>query len=145
MTIRNQAQLITYPDSFGGSLTSLDELLRKYHLDIFPGGVHILPPFPSSGDRGFAPTTYFEIDPAFGGFEDLRRIGEAFPITVDLMVNHISRRSPYFQNFIKKGRRSPYAELFLPLDKVWLNGNPPPEEVAKIFLRTLIGSFRSMY
>ncbi len=66
MAIKNQVQLITYPDSLGGNLQTLNTILRTHFADICPGGVHILPPFPSSGDRGFAPLTYLEIDPAHG-------------------------------------------------------------------------------
>ena len=90
MNLKNQVQLITYPDSLGGDLKTLYAILLKYFADIFKGGVHILPPFPSSGDRGFAPLTYLEIAPGFGDWEDLRRIGEKFDIMLDLMVNHIS-------------------------------------------------------
>ncbi len=135
MSIKNQVQLITYPDSLGGNLKTLDALLLKHFVDIFKGGIHILPPFPSSGDRGFAPLTYMEIEPTFGTWEDVRRIGEHFDLLIDLMVNHISQQSPYFQDFIKKGRKSKYADLFITLDKVWPDGNPPPSDVARIFLR----------
>ncbi len=132
---KNQVQLITYPDSLGGDLNALRGLLEQQFAGIFPGGVHILPPFPSSGDRGFAPLTYFEIEPRFGSWNDLRRIGEGFPVVVDLMVNHISRRSAYFQDFTRRGRKSPSAGLFITLDKIWPDGNPPPQDVARIFLR----------
>lgn len=135
MALKNQVQLITYPDSLGGDLKSLSALLCQHFMDIFPGGVHILPPFPSTGDRGFAPVTYFEIDPGFGDWADIRKIGERFDVVLDLMVNHLSRHSPYFQDFARRGRRSPYADLFITLDKVWPGGEPPPEDVAKIFLR----------
>ena len=94
MTIKNRVQLITYPDSLGGNLEMLDAVLRSRFSSIFMGGVHILPPFPSSADRGFAPTTYFEIEPGFGTWDDVRRIGENFDVVIDLMVNHISRQSP---------------------------------------------------
>ena len=47
---------MTYPDSLGGNLEALGDLLRG-PLDGLFGGIHILPPFPSSGDRGFAPFT----------------------------------------------------------------------------------------
>ncbi len=133
--IKNQVQLITYPDSLGGNLRTLDDIVSTYFADVFKGGVHILPPFPSSGDRGFAPLTYKDIDPRFGTWGDIRRIGERFPVLIDLMVNHISRQSPYFQDFLNNGRKSKYADLFLTLDKVWPNGNPPPQDVARIFLR----------
>ena len=135
MSIKNQVQLITYPDSLGGNLRTLDELLLKHFSDIFKGGIHILPPFPSSGDRGFAPLTYMEIEPAFGTWKDVRRIGENFDILIDLMVNHISQQSHYFQDFIKRGRKSEYADLFITLDKIWPGGNPPQSDVARIFLR----------
>ena len=135
MTTTNKVQLITYPGSLGGNLPALNQLLSKHFKDIFEGGIHILPPFPSSADRGFAPTTYFEIDPAFGTWEDIRTIGDHFDIMLDLMVNHISRQSTYFQDFVRKGRRSKYADMFITLDKVWSGGDPPPEDVAKIFLR----------
>jgi sucrose phosphorylase len=97
--------------------------------------MHILPPFPSSADRGFAPLTYFEIEPAFGTWEDIRSISQQTEVMVDLMVNHISRQSRYFQDFVKHGRKSKYADLFITLDKVWPEGNPPSEDVSKIFLR----------
>jgi sucrose phosphorylase len=135
MAVRNQVQLITYPDSFGGSLKHLDQVLRKYFPGIFPGGIHILPPFPSSGDRGFAPVTYLEIESKFGSWKDIRRIGENFDVMLDLMVNHISSQSSYFQDFLKMGRRSQYADLFITLDKMWPGGSPSKEDLSKIFLR----------
>jgi sucrose 6(F)-phosphate phosphorylase len=138
--MRNSVQLITYPDSLGGDLRSLGNLLFSRFADLF-GGVHILPPYPSSGDRGFAPRTYFEIDPAFGDWSDIRRIGEGLDVLVDVMVNHISRRSPYFQDFQQKGRRSEYADLFITLDKIWPGGIPRQEDVNKIFLRRPIHPF----
>lgn len=134
MPIRNQVQLITYPDSLGGDLKTLSALLEHRFPKLF-AGIHILPPFPSSGDRGFAPRTYFEIEPAFGSWADIHRIGAQMDVMLDLMVNHISRQSIYFQDFQKKGRQSPYADLFITLDKIWPGGSPPPEDVAKIFLR----------
>lgn len=135
MAVKNQVQLITYPDSLGGNLKILNDVLLKYFSDIFKGGVHILPPFPSSGDRGFAPLTYLEIDPQFGTWDDIRTIGENFDVLVDLMVNHISRQSSYFQDFLKKGRKSEYADLFITLDKLWEDGKPVQQDIDKMFLR----------
>ncbi|WP_019909467.1 sucrose phosphorylase [Paenibacillus sp. HW567] len=135
MAIQNKVQLITYPDSMGGNLKVLNELLQKHFTDIFPGGIHILPPFPSSGDRGFAPLTYLEIEPSFGTWEDIRAIGDTFDVLVDLMVNHISRQSPYFQDFLEKGRSSEFADLFMSLDKIWDDGSPVQADIEKMFLR----------
>jgi sucrose phosphorylase len=135
MAIKNQVQLVTYPDSLGGDLKTLNDILLKHFSDIFKGGVHILPPFPSSGDRGFAPLTYFEIEPKFGTFEDIKRIGENFDVLLDLMVNHISRKSVFFKDFLKYGKKSEYADLFLTLDKLWSDGTPVQEDISKMFLR----------
>jgi sucrose 6(F)-phosphate phosphorylase len=132
--VRSAPQLMTYPDSLGGDLAALDGLLRGPLEGLF-GGIHILPPFPSSGDRGFAPLTYREIDPRFGSWADVEHIAQRHDVVLDLMVNHISRRSVEFEDFLRLGRRSRYADLFITVDKVWPNGDPPEDEVARIFLR----------
>ena len=95
----------------------------------------MLPPFPSSGDRGFAPLTYDRIDPSFGTWDDIGRLAEHHDVLLDLMINHISRQSGEFEDFLRHGRDSLYADLFITLDKVWPNGEPPAADVALIFLR----------
>jgi sucrose phosphorylase len=132
--MRRGPQLLTYPDSLGGSIRAISSLLRGRLAGHFTG-VHILPPFPSSGDRGFAPIDYRRIEPAFGDWSDLSDLAGDHDVMLDLMVNHISRRSPEFRDFEQHGRGSAFADLFITLDKVWPNGNPPAEDVARIFLR----------
>jgi sucrose phosphorylase len=132
--IAARPQLLTYPDSLGGDLRALKALLDG-PLDGLFRGVHILPPFPSSGDRGFAPLTYDDIDPRFGDWGDVQRIGAHHDVMLDMMINHISRQSPEFQEFQRFGRRSPYADVFITLDKVWPDGDPPAGDIAQIFLR----------
>ena len=51
--IKNEVMLITYADSMGHDLKQLELVLEK-HFDRAVKGVHILPFFPSSADRGFA-------------------------------------------------------------------------------------------
>ena len=79
--------------------------------------------------------TYLEIEEQFGTWDDIRAIGENFDVLVDLMVNHISRKSEYFQDFLKKGRKSKYADLFITLDKIWEDGEPVKDDIDKMFLR----------
>ena len=67
--------LITYANSMGKNLKELEQVLDK-HFSRELGGVHILPFFPSSGDRGFAVINYDIVDPAFGTWEDIRRLSE---------------------------------------------------------------------
>jgi sucrose phosphorylase len=132
--VRPRPQLLTYPDSLGGDLRALSDLLDG-SLDGLFQGVHILPPFPSSGDRGFAPITYGEIERRFGTWRDIARLGERRDVMLDLMINHLSRQSPEFQDFQRHGRRSASADLFITLDKVWPDGTPADGDVAQIFLR----------
>ncbi len=132
--IPNKTMLITYPDSLGGDLKQLRHVLD----DVVPGAVgsiHILPFFPSSDDRGFAPTTYDRVDPAFGDWCDIEALAQDHPIMCDMMVNHISRRSDEFQDYMKHGKDSPYAPMFMDFDKVF-EGGATPEELSMLYRRT---------
>ena len=120
-TVDPRPQLLTYPDSLGGDLRSLGDLLEGPLAGVFHG-VHVLPPFPSSGDRGFAPLTYDRIDPRFGTWDDIRRIASGHDVLLDLMINHISRQSQEFQDFQRHGRTSEFADLFITIDKIWPDG-----------------------
>jgi sucrose 6(F)-phosphate phosphorylase len=133
-TVARRPQLLTYPDSLGGDLGAVRALLEGPLEGLF-NGVHILPPFPSSGDRGFAPVTYTQIDPRFGTWTDVAAIARRHDVLLDLMINHISRQSREFRDFARHGRTSSSADLFVTLDKVWPTGDPPEEDVALIFLR----------
>ena len=140
---RNRPQLLTYPDSLGGTLASLRALLQG-PLDGLFRGVHVLPPFPSSGDRGFAPIGYDRIDPRFGSWADIEALADTHDVLLDVMVNHISRHSPEFRAFARDGRRSPAADLFITPDKVWPGGEPPAGDLARLFLRRSTGPFSTL-
>ena len=128
-------QLITYPDAMGGTLRTLTDLLTTEMDGWFPGGVHLLPPFPSSADRGYAPMSYDRVEPRFGSWSDLQQLAGRLPVTLDVMVNHMSRHSPEFRDFERHGRASPSADLFLRPDKVWLDDRVPEADLGRIFLR----------
>jgi hypothetical protein len=131
--VEPRPQLLTYPDSLGGRLSELAGLLDGPLAGLFRG-VHVLPPFPSSGDRGFAPVSYEDIDPAFGSWADVERIAADHDVLLDLMINHISRQSPEFRDFERRGRESPCGDLFITLDRSGRTANLRPEDVARIFL-----------
>jgi sucrose phosphorylase len=141
--VRDAPQLLTYPDSLGGDLSTLRALLEGRLAGLF-GGVHVLPPFPSSGDRGFAPLTYSELDPRFGTWADIEALARDHDVLLDVMVNHISRQSPEFRDLERHGRASASADLFLTLDKVWPAGAPPASDVARLFLRNTNGPFSDL-
>lgn len=114
--LRNQVQLITYPDSLGRNLQELKFVLDRY-LRGAVGGVHILPFYPSSADRGYAPLTQLVVDHTFGTWNDVRAIAAQYDLVADLSINHLSSESTYFNDFIAKGDASAYAELFLDVDR----------------------------
>ena len=89
--IKNEIMLITYADSLGENLKDLKDIIDTYYSKAV-GGVHILPFFPSSGDRGFAPMRYDVVDEAFGDMNDVKSISENKYLMYDFMVNHISRQ-----------------------------------------------------
>lgn len=134
MGIRNKVQLITYPDSLGMNLAECHYVMKKY-LSRAIGGVHLLPFYPSSADRGFSPMTYDEVDPVFGTWEDVKKIARDFELIVDFMVNHISRQSEYFQDYIEKGEESEYADLFLSFRKFSPDGEISEEDLGKVYVR----------
>ena len=134
MAIQNKVQLITYPDSLGINLLELHYVLRRY-LRKAVGGIHLLPFYPSSADRGFAPLTYTEVDPAFGTWADIECIGSEFDLIIDFMVNHISRQSAYFQDYYEKGMDSEYADMFLSFNKLSPTGDISEEDLAKVYTR----------
>ncbi len=132
--MRNGIQLITYANSLGGDLKTLSSFLSEYGKDTLTG-VHLLPFFPSSADRGFAPTTYEEVDPVFGDWEDVEGIAEDFDLTVDFMANHLSQQSPQFQDFLARKDDSEWKDFFLRYKNVWSGGEAPEEDLAKIYTR----------
>ncbi len=134
MELKNRCQLITYPDSFGRSLAELAAAAER-HLQGVVGGIHVLPFYPSSADRGFAPLTYYEVDPAFGTWEDVRSLASRYSLTVDFMLNHISRQSEYFVDFLRRKDNSPYADLFIRYDRFWPTGRPTEADLQAIYTR----------
>lgn len=134
MELTNQVMLITYADSLGKDLKELKALLDG-PLRGAVGGVHILPFFPSSADRGFAPMTYREVDPEFGGWADVEALGRDHPLMFDYMINHISRQSEYCKDFLRQKDASPYKDLFLRYKDFWPGGEPTQEQIDQIYKR----------
>ncbi|PWJ51653.1 sucrose phosphorylase [Faecalicatena contorta] len=132
--MKNQIMLITYGDSLGKNFNEMESVLEKHYQGAV-GSIHILPFFPSSADRGFAPMQYDKADEKFGSFEDLKRIGEKYELMYDFMVNHISAHSPYYLDFKEKKDASAYKDMFIRYSEFWENGEPTEEQVDKIYKR----------
>ena len=132
--LENKCMLITYADSIGNDLKDLEYALETYFKDAVKG-VHILPFFPSSGDRGFAPIDYTCVDEAFGDWSDIERLSEKYYLMFDYMINHISAQSRYYKDFLEKKEKSQYWDLFIRYQDFWENGEPSEEEVDVIYKR----------
>ena len=130
----NKIMLITYSDSMGHNLKDLKEILDRYFKSVV-GGVHILPFFPSSGDRGFAPMDYTKVDSAFGNWDDIEALSRDYYLMFDYMINHISAHSPYYQDFLEKKDASEYRDLFIRYKDFWEGGEPTQEQVDAIYKR----------
>jgi sucrose phosphorylase len=122
-TVRNQVQLITYVDRLAGTFQDLRSLLLG-PLDGLFGGVHVLPFFdPIDGaDAGFDPIDHREVDPRLGTWNDVESIGAVAPVMADLIVNHVSARSPQFRDVLANGAASPFDEMFLTMSRVFPDG-----------------------
>lgn len=114
--------LLTYADRLAGDLPGLARLLEG-PLSAFDG-VHVLPFFtPFDGaDAGFDPDEHRVVDPRLGTWDDVATLAGGRDVTVDLIVNHVSTRSPEFRSFLSDGDASPHAGMFLTLDRVFPEG-----------------------
>jgi len=122
--MKNQVQLIAYVDRFsGGGFDNFRRLLDGPLRGLF-GGVHLLPFFwPIDGaDAGFDPIDHARVDPRLGTWDDVRALAERADLIADLIVNHVSCRSPQFEDFRKRGDESPYAGMFLTYQRVFPQG-----------------------
>lgn len=129
--MKNKVMLITYADSFGRNLKELKQVIDTYFKREIRS-IHILPFYPSSGDRGFAPIDYRLVDEKFGDWEDIKALAADYELMFDFMINHLSRRSPEFLDFIEKHDASEYANMFLRFKNFWPGGEPSQKQVDKL-------------
>jgi glucosylglycerate phosphorylase len=111
------AVLITYGDSLQAPdrppLQALADFARR-HLQGAFSAIHILPFFPWSSDDGFSVTDFMAVDPALGGWEDVRALGRDFRLMVDLVLNHVSAQSDWFRFYL--AGRPGFADLAIEVD-----------------------------
>lgn len=144
MQIKNEAMLITYSDSLGKNMKDLKFVLETYFKESI-GGVHLLPFFPSTGDRGFAPSDYTTVDPDLGSWEDVDALGEQYYLMFDFMINHISRESKFFQDFKKNHENSPYKDMFIRVHEFFPPGRPTQEDIDLIYKRKDKAPFQTVH
>ncbi|GHA09333.1 sucrose phosphorylase [Arenicella chitinivorans] len=109
--------VITYGDSIlhpdEAPLKTLKRFSDQY-LKPEVSGLHILPFFPYSSDDGFAVINYAQVNESLGDWPDIEAIGADYDLMADLVINHCSQRSQWFENF--KQRKDPGKDYFVEAD-----------------------------
>ncbi len=96
--------LITYADILRAQAAPPPVVLRQFLNAYLRGAVntvHLLPFFPWSSDDGFAVTDYRSIQPDCGAWNDIEVLGSDFRLMFDLVLNHVSRQSGWFTDYLK--------------------------------------------
>ena len=95
--------LITYLDTFYNNdeknIQTLEQVLNTYLQDNV-SIIHLLPFFPYSSDDGFAVIDYLKIKKGLATWSDIKKLSLKYKIMADLVINHCSSQSEWFQQFL---------------------------------------------
>ena len=137
--------LNAYPDSIGGTLEDIVEVLKTEDVKGAFDSFYILPSvFNTDLDRGFSVIDYSinEQLASRQAIEDIKNLG--INLKLDFILNHLSVLSPQFQDIIENGEESKYKDFFINWNKFW-DGHgkmtedgyiqPDPEVIKDMFFR----------
>lgn len=114
---REDVVLITYGDAIRKEgempLKTLKTFLDRELKDAV-STVHLLPMFPYTSDDGFSVSDFRAVNPDFGSWEDIERLGENYDLMFDAVINHASVSSRYFREFLKG--TTGYRDFFIVAD-----------------------------
>jgi sucrose phosphorylase len=134
-----------YPDSIGNKLADTVALLKRPELENAFSLFYVLPTFFNSDlDRGFSIIDY-NLNEDLVSTKDITELHElGIMLKLDLVLNHLSVRSPQFQDLLLSGDNSPYKDFFLDWNAFWLEHGimgpdgtvkPREEHLEKLFMR----------
>ena len=96
--------LITYGDSLNKNgevpLDTLHKFANRYLKGVF-STIHILPFYPFSSDDGFSVVDFLSVNPDLGSWKDINMLGSDFQLMFDLVLNHISAKSKWFEKYLE--------------------------------------------
>jgi neopullulanase len=103
-------------DFYGGDLQGIIDHL-DYLAELGISGLYLTPVFAAPSNHKYDTTDYFSIDPAFGDLTILQRLVAAahqrgMRVMLDAVFNHIGDTSPLWQDVVKYGAASRYADWF---------------------------------
>ncbi len=119
-SLNMRPMLNAYPDSIGGTLSDISELLKSEDLKDTFGSFYILPSLYNTDlDRGFSVIDY-GLNEDLASKEDLSTLRElGIDLKLDFILNHASVLSPQFKDLLKYGEKSEYADFFINWNKFW--------------------------
>lgn len=137
--------LNAYPDSIGGRLSDSVALLDTDGMRGAFSSFYILPSlFNTDLDRGFSVIDY-RLNDLLAKREDLDALrGLGVDLKLDFILNHASVLSNQFQDILKNGGSSKYADFFINWNKFWAGHGtmtdegyiqPDPELIRDMFFR----------
>lgn len=141
----NGVMFNAYPDSIGQNLADTVQVLKRPELKEAFSLFYILPTiFHSDLDRGFSIIDY-DINEKLVSPRDLEELNElGIQIKLDLVLNHLSVRSPQFVDLLQNGNDSPYRDFFIDWNEFWKGYGamgedcyivPDKEHLDKLFMR----------
>ena len=118
--VDNGPMLNAYPDSMGGTLSDIVSVLQKKEFEDVFQSFYILPSiFNTDLDRGFSVIDY-GINEEMADEKDLKELEKlGINLKLDFILNHASVLSPQFQDLVKNGEKSKYADFFINWNKFW--------------------------
>ena len=127
--MNNKPMLNAYPDSLGGKLEEIVNLLKTDEMQDVFSSFYVLPSlYHSDLDRGFSVVDY-ELNEELADREDLERLKElGIDLKLDFILNHASAQSPQFQDLVEKGEASDYRDFFIDWNQFWEGHGTMTEE-----------------
>ncbi len=118
--VDNGPMLNAYPDSMGGKLSDIVSVLSKKEFEDVFQSFYILPSiFNTDLDRGFSVIDY-GINEELADKKDIEALDKlGINLKLDFILNHASVLSPQFQDLVKNGEKSKYADFFINWNKFW--------------------------
>ncbi len=109
-----------YPDSMGGTLSEVVEILRTPDFGQCFQSLYVLPSvFHTDLDRGFSVISY-DLNEELARPEDIVKLRDlGMDLKLDFILNHGSVLSKEFQDLVTYGQESIYKDFFIPWNDFW--------------------------
>ncbi|TMN73253.1 alpha-amylase [Pseudoalteromonas sp. S1727] len=88
------------PNPIEPPLHTLHRFIKTQCAD-YINSLHILPFYPYSSDEGFSVMSYVQVNESLGSWQDIQAIANDVKLMADLVINHCSSRSRWFENFLQ--------------------------------------------